>query len=685
MTQPPAPIGPHGDDPTPGSTDDGHADGGKTEANGLESKLDAMLGGAGSSSSSDDLEATLDRALAHTNPVPSSIDSDPVEAALVVLRGRDVGRVYGFSKGSVLIGRAPTAPIRIDDPAVSQLHAMIERVGDRFLVNDLGSANGTSVNGVPITEATPLASGDRVEIVDTMLLFRLGGDLPSHDTVLLDRNPAALALAPLRAEALSRAAVASQVISIASDEERPPTLEERVQKAMVAFAYVRRHWRLLLGLPTAGGVLAIFSLAVLPPPNRAEFIVSLDTSAQENPLQNEPQMTRPRPQREFFHAASETFREGRLIQATLTELGEPNPSPDRVGRLTKKLSFAAINDRMFEGSITDRDGEWAVRFLRTHLELYLAREIEKTLRVYQAEVDLLNTRVEETAARLEKNEDDLRRFREKNLEHLPEFATNRVAAAAGMEGRAGELSAEVTRMRGELRLARERLARESPLIEAKVREAGPYQAALTQANQRLAELRGRGLGPEHPEVRQAEAEAENLRRQVEATTRAAPTDLDRSANPEYTRLKDRIGDLEVQLMGAEKALSAVGGQIGGAGEAMRKLPAVETELNRLTRLVDTDKGLHGRIVERLRQAETQLEIERATAQARYEVVVPPHSIGVALRRNLALRSAIGMAVGMFLAVAWAAIAELIAIVRRLPRVEVVEQRPPAAARAIRRG
>ncbi len=629
----------------------------------------------------EDLEAALDRALARAEPPPT--DREPIEAAVVVLRGRDAGRVFGFRGGSVLIGRAPTAHIRLDEPSVSQRHALIERVGARFFVTDLGSSNGTSVNGIPISGATPLRNGDRVEVVNVVLLFRLGSDTPGHDTVPLERWPGELALAPVQLAPGPRRPYGDSSLSLVGEEERAPTIEEQIQKALIALAYVRRHWRILVGAPAIAGVLGVLSVGVSPPPNRAEFTVSLDTTAPENPLERE-RVARRATEPEFFRDASTAFAEARLVRATLAELGEPNPNDYRLKDLSEALSFNQMSPTLFVGSMTDRDGEFALRFLRQHLELYLSREIEKTLRVYQAEVDLLNTRVQEIDARLERGEADLRRFREKNLEHLPEFATNRVAAAAGMESRAGELGANVARLRGELALARQRLVRESPLIEAKVREASPYQEALIEAKRRLAELKARGLGADHPEVRQAVAEAENLQRQLDATTQALPSDLDRTANPEYTRLKDQVAELEVALTSAQQEQAAVGGQLGWADEALRKLPGVEEGLSRLTRTLETDRALHTRLIERLRQAETQLEIGRATAQARYDLVAPPHTVGVAIRRTLALRAAIGMALGLLVAILWVVGSEIAAIARRLPRVDLVEARPPGTSRSIRR-
>src|SRR5579872_249790 len=52
--------------------------------------------------------------------------------------------------GAILIGRSPSAAIRLADLTVSRLHARVERRDDNVYVEDLGSRNGTLLNGKPI-------------------------------------------------------------------------------------------------------------------------------------------------------------------------------------------------------------------------------------------------------------------------------------------------------------------------------------------------------------------------------------------------------------------------------------------------------------------------------------------------------------------------------------------------------
>ena len=70
-----------------------------------------------------------------------------------------------------VLGRHPDCDLVLDDDSVSRRHASISREGDRWLIVDLGSRNGTHVNGWRVAEAHVL-DGDELVLGRTRLTFR---------------------------------------------------------------------------------------------------------------------------------------------------------------------------------------------------------------------------------------------------------------------------------------------------------------------------------------------------------------------------------------------------------------------------------------------------------------------------------------------------------------------------------
>jgi pSer/pThr/pTyr-binding forkhead associated (FHA) protein len=104
-------------------------------------------------------------------PPPPKLDAAiPGSIELVVDDGTSiVTRRFGRR---ILAGRAPTADLRIDDPRVSRLHARIEMRDDGVYVEDLGSRNGTLVDGEPVAKSRRLANGDEITIGTASIIFR---------------------------------------------------------------------------------------------------------------------------------------------------------------------------------------------------------------------------------------------------------------------------------------------------------------------------------------------------------------------------------------------------------------------------------------------------------------------------------------------------------------------------------
>jgi len=90
---------------------------------------------------------------------------------VVAAKGHDPGRMFDVSAGARL-GRAAGSDVHIDDSYASAAHARIYPRAGRVYIEDLGSTNGTFINGRQITRPIPLEVNDTVRIGDTELRYR---------------------------------------------------------------------------------------------------------------------------------------------------------------------------------------------------------------------------------------------------------------------------------------------------------------------------------------------------------------------------------------------------------------------------------------------------------------------------------------------------------------------------------
>ncbi len=90
---------------------------------------------------------------------------------LTLLLGRKTMQAYDFKQESIVIGRDSMADVYIDNPSVSRRHAEILLGDDGWLVRDLGSSSGTSLNGVRLEGTSPVGLGDEVGLGKFSIVF----------------------------------------------------------------------------------------------------------------------------------------------------------------------------------------------------------------------------------------------------------------------------------------------------------------------------------------------------------------------------------------------------------------------------------------------------------------------------------------------------------------------------------
>jgi ABC-type multidrug transport system ATPase subunit/pSer/pThr/pTyr-binding forkhead associated (FHA) protein len=77
---------------------------------------------------------------------------------------------FELNKSEIIVGRDPDVDITIPSPIVSRRHARLTRDGDAYMIEDMGSSNGTYVNGQRVSERRQLKSGDQVRFGQAIVL-----------------------------------------------------------------------------------------------------------------------------------------------------------------------------------------------------------------------------------------------------------------------------------------------------------------------------------------------------------------------------------------------------------------------------------------------------------------------------------------------------------------------------------
>ncbi|MFO0598486.1 MAG: FHA domain-containing protein [Myxococcaceae bacterium] len=106
---------------------------------------------------------------------------------LVIAEGKEAGREFEFDQASVVIGRTAECDVILYEAGVSRKHARIALEGASFIIEDLGSSNGTRVNGSPISGKATLKDGDSIAMGPVVFNFKpvdLAPEVPTDEQPL---------------------------------------------------------------------------------------------------------------------------------------------------------------------------------------------------------------------------------------------------------------------------------------------------------------------------------------------------------------------------------------------------------------------------------------------------------------------------------------------------------------------
>jgi pSer/pThr/pTyr-binding forkhead associated (FHA) protein len=586
------------------------------------------------------LDARLDRAVSSSDAV----------AFLVAVAGDQAGRVYPLKHNTVFLGRLDGADVYIADPSVSSKHARIINGSNGFEIEDLASTNGTFVGGQRITR-TRLRNGDRVTLGSVEFNFLL--DRPIEATVALlppgnwvpTSTPGALMRMPYQRN------LPPPVVRAEPDDEAGPSLTELIQRLFFAYRFLRRHTRLIAILTVVGMALGFASIFILPPAAAAVCEVKLQPQLRSNPVDTE------RPSSEdsmhFFLGPERAFTNAELVRVTLRQLDGVEPTDSRVESVEGRLKFDNLEEphlyrAMYKESLIAGRQLGPVQFLTAHLQNYVQAEITKALKVFTAEAEFLRNQMKSVEKDLATIGAERTQFRQANADRLPEEAVQTHSSRFALESRRADLLAQVRRLQGDLEAEKRQLKLENPLAQNKYQASQVYRTSLATVNQKLSEARARGLADGHPEIRQLNDEKQRIEGLINNEMQTEVSTVDRASIAGFQALQNKVETLQGQLGAARSDLADTDRNLGQVRHVVGDLPRVEERVQELSHKQDATNRLHTQLFEKLKKAELQVNLERVSAESRYELVKPPR-LEKPGKLAWVLRCAIGLFAGFLLA------------------------------------
>lgn len=610
------------------------------------------------------LSSELDDALADLDP------SDVPTVFLVGLSGRAAGKLFKIRAGESLIGRSSHSFVCFDEKAVSHKHAQLKLDAMGCTIQDLESTNGTFLNDIRVTAPHMLHAGDVIRIGNNALGFLTDAEDEQQHTRAMARLTAPRLIGhtsayPPPVGEFDRRSGAQIVPSSMSGpvvgqaphallpvvpEPEISALDNTLDKVEVVLRFVKSYRKVLLGGALLGLLAGAVVVGVRPPAATAEFEIYLRQDATPDPTRPQYESEFALQGREFFAFAERKFSDVDLILQTLRDVGE-KATKARAAATAPQLAFTSVDRQgTFRGSFTAQDADFAEKFLAAHLQNFLEAEINKALAVHAGEVRLMQEELEKNEKELVEVEQKLRTFKEKHLHALPEHAMSQIQARGMLLGQRDSLMAAVTRYSGELNLARQQLSSEDAFVTSKVARSEPYTAALTEVKKKIAAAEAQGLAEGHPEIQKLRDEQRRLEGLKQEALFSQTTEIDRKSNPEQKRLHDRVGELTVALNASQKELEQVQGRLGEIEKISGKMPEVEADITQLARRQASAKQIHEHLHVELKAKELELQFERGSVAARYEIVEAPSAWQPTRLSMLVKWGGAGMAGGLVLGV-----------------------------------
>jgi pSer/pThr/pTyr-binding forkhead associated (FHA) protein len=580
-------------------------------------------------------------------------------ACLVVSTGEAAGAVFPLTDPVVLIGRSAEAKVRIDEHAISNSHALLETDGAAFTLRDLDSTNGTFVNGQRIVQKVVLAGGDTIEMGSTTFLFLIRqSNFPESNhpdaTMKLDAFGAAPSFEARRSRSPS-AKPPALLVAPADDPPSALSLTDVVATVRRYWGYVRRYGWLAVLFTCLGVAAGTAHARFKPPPGSAWFEMKLVGARPDDPSSD------------VLVGVENTFRSLPLIKKALSDLGVPTVGDATASVVQARLILRRMgyNSNVYRGEYDDVSAERAALFLNQLVQVYIESELDKLLQVLRMDAEFDRAQEAKADERVAAARGRLIEFSDAHPEAVPkdkqspEPVPSRGGNGGTSAARNEEASAALER---QLRAAYARI---------QTQKAAPYVEQAAAVETKITEARARGLKDQHPELANLLDLQKRLRAKIDALLAAEPSPTEQIADPEVARLQQAL--TEARRRTPKSGATASGGKTTAPANAASNtratrparvktppgsLSQLRIEYSELSGEYERAKTEHDALMKKRETTDRQLERERISAKARYDIITPPTPAKKSAAAIIAKRAGAGGVAGLILALLIAAGLEL---------------------------
>jgi hypothetical protein len=204
-------------------------------------------------------------------------------------------------------------------------------------------------------------------------------------------------------------------------------------------------------------------------------------------------------------------------------------------------------------------------------------------------------------------------------------------------------------------------------VRIQTQKAAPYVEQAAAVETKIAEARARGLKDQHPELANLLDLQKRLREKIDALLAAEPSPTEQIADPEVARLQQALTEARRRATASGKKASPSLANTASRTRATRpshaktpsgRLSQLRIEYSELSGEYERAKTEHDALMKKREATDRQLERERISARARYDIITPPTPAKKSAANIIAKRAGAGGVAGLILALLIAAGLEL---------------------------